>query len=164
MTSADENPIYRLNEGTLPLAVPEDWEDHTINVLRVPGHGHAVTSLVVTRENLPLGKTLAAYVQDQMQRLKRELPGFQVTATIPIVYPDQRCEAICTRWKSPEGPMEQVLCCVQVDTRRLVIFTGTNPAPMPEPMRRQILGIIAGFRPHGAGVVAAEPAASERTA
>lgn len=164
MASVGESPTYRLNEGTLPLAVPEDWEDHTINVLRVPGHGHAVTSLVVTRENLPLGKTIGAYVQDQMQRLKRELPGFQVIATIPILYPDQRCEAFSARWKSPDGPMEQVLCCVAIDGRRMVIFTGTNPAPMPEAMRRQILGIIAGFRPHAIGEAAVPPAASEQIA
>lgn len=146
---ADANiPLYRINEGSFPAAVPADWEEQTVNVLRVPGHGHATASLVVTRETLPLGKDIAGYVQDQIRALARELPEFKLSATIPILYPDQKCEAICASWRSPEGPMEQVLCCVGVGPRRVLIFTGTHPTPMPEPLRRQFVQIIAGFRPH----------------
>ncbi|GGF20470.1 hypothetical protein GCM10011611_28130 [Aliidongia dinghuensis] len=156
--SDTEHPLYWLNEGTLPVDVPGDWEDHTINVLRVPGHGHAATSLVVTREKLPLGWTVAGYVHDQMRRLAAELKEFQVTATVPILYPDQRSEAICARWRAPEGPMDQVICCVSAGGQRLVIFTATHPAPMPDPLRRRLLQIIAGFRPIAAAVPAAETA------
>jgi hypothetical protein len=157
----DANPLlYRINEGAFPAAVPSDWDDQTINVLRVPGHGHATASLVVTRETLPLGKDIAGYVQDQLRALAREMPDFKISATIPILYPDQRCEAVCASWQTPDGPMDQVLCCVGVGPRRVLIFTGTHPSPMPEPLRRQLIQIIAGFRPHPAQPIAQIPAAA----
>jgi len=143
-----ESAVYRLNEGTLPLAVPGDWEDQTIHVLRQPGHGHATPSLVVTRETLPLGITPEQFVRSEIQRLAKTLPEFVVRDTVTLLIAGQRCQAVMTRWRAKEGLMDQISCCIGCGGRRALIFTATCPSPMADAEHQTLLGIIAGFKPH----------------
>ena len=85
---------YRIHEGDLPLSVPGQWEDQSLNVLRLPGAGHAVASLVVSRDDLPVGLSVPAYTERELHRLAKDLPGFELKARIPVDWPDGRGEAL----------------------------------------------------------------------
>lgn len=142
--------MYAINEGSLPLDVPGTWEDQSIHVLRLPGDGQATASLVITRDVLPVGMALPAYVDAETERLRTALPGFELHRRVPIAWPDMTGEALLTRWQSAEGPMDQVLCCRPGIGRRLLVFTATHPTPFPEPIYDALLRAIAGFRPREA--------------
>jgi hypothetical protein len=151
----DPEKAFHMNEGTLPLDVPGTWEDKTIHVLRLPGHGHAAASLVVTREMLPLGQDVPGYITAELKRMADVLPDFQEMGRLPITWPDQTGEAIMTRWHSDEGVMDQIVCCRQTEGRRLIIFTATHPSPMPGPTYHSLMAAIAGFRPRADAAEAA---------
>lgn len=145
--SGVEDAAYHLNEGVLPLDVPGTWEDKTMHVLRMPGHGHAAASLVVTREMLPLGQDVAGYAAAEIGRMAELLPDFQDMGRLPIEWTDRTGEAILTRWRAEEGVMDQIICCRQAEGRRLIVFTATHPSPMPAPTYHAMVAAIAGFRP-----------------
>lgn len=141
-----------MNEGSLPLDVPGTWEDKTMHVLRLPGHGHAAASLVVTREMLPLGQDVAGYVAAELKRMADVLPDFREMGRLPIEWPDRTGEAIMTRWRADEGVMDQIICCRAAQGRRLIIFTATHPSPMPATTYTALVAAIAGFRPREAAL------------
>lgn len=142
-----DDPVYAFNEGTLPLDVPGTWEDQTIHVLRVPGDGQATASLVITRETLPIGMEVGNYMQAETNRLQETLPGFEFQGRVPVAWADVTGEALLTRWRSAEGPMDQILTCRRVHGRRLLIFTATHPTPFPTPTYEALMTVIAGFVP-----------------
>ena len=150
MSETSEPARFHLNEGSLPLEVPGVWEDKTIHVLRLPGDGHAVASLVITREALPLGLDLEAYVRAELERLKSSLPEFVLVDRVPLAWSDTVGEALLTRWRSSEGPMDQIVACREVTGRRLLIFTATHPKPMPGGAYEALMKAIAGFEPREA--------------
>ena len=142
-----EDATYAINEGTLPLDVPGTWEDQTIHVLRLPGDGRAAASLVITRETLPVGMEVSDYMQAEIARLHETLPGFELHGRAPVAWPDVTGEAMLMRWRSAEGPMDQVVTCRRAQGRRLLIFTATHPTPFPAPTYQALMTAIAGFQP-----------------
>lgn len=146
-------PSYQLNEGELALDVPDLWRDETLHVLRLPGDGRAAASLVITREDLPLGMEVADYVQGEMERLRTTLPEFSQVGSAEVAWPDVTGQAVLTRWRSSEGLMDQITACRRSNGRRVLIFTATHPAPMPGVAYEALLAAITSFRPR----VLAEP-------
>ena len=147
MTEDADAPLYHLNEGALALDVPGLWSDETLHVLRLPGDGAAVASLVITREPLPLGMEVADYVRAEMERLRTTLPEFVQVGAVPVAWPDVTGEAVLTRWRAKEGLMDQITACRRANGRRLLIFTATHPAPMPGAAYEALLAAIASFQP-----------------
>ena len=147
MPATTEPERFHLNEGSLPLDVPEVWEDKTIHVLRLPGDGHAAASLVITREALPLGMDVEDYVGAELDRLKATLPEFALVDRVPVAWSDVAGEALLTRWRSSEGPMDQIIACRRSQGRRLLIFTATHPKPMPSAAYEALMKAITGFEP-----------------
>lgn len=148
--SSDPETLFHMNEGALPLDVPGTWEDKTLHVLRLPGHGHAAASFVISREMLPLGKDVPSYVADELKRMADMLPEFLQMGSVRIDWPDMAGEAIMSRWKSDEGVMDQIICCRPAGGRRLLIFTATHPTPMPGATYHAMIAAITGFRPRAA--------------
>lgn len=150
MSETAQPQLYHLNEGTLPLDAPGVWEDKTLHVLRLPGDGFAATSLVITREALPLGMEVPDYVEGELERLKTTLPEFVLVDRVAVEWPDAPGEALLTRWRSSEGLMDQILACRRIHGRRLLIFTATHPKPMPGGVYAALMAAIAGFQPRPA--------------
>ena len=142
-----DGALFHLNEGALPLDVPGVWEDKTIHVLRLPGHGHAAASLVITRETMQLGAEVNGYIRAEMSRMASTLPEFVHMGRLAVAWPDMTGEANMLRWRSSEGMMDQIVACRPVDARRVLIFTATHPTPMPADTHRAMLAAIIGFRP-----------------
>ncbi len=94
-----ETPSYQLNEGELALDVPGLWRDETLHVLRLPGDGRAVASLVITREDLPLGVEVEDYVRGEMERLRTTLPEFSQIGVAEVPWPDVTGHAFLTLWR-----------------------------------------------------------------
>lgn len=140
-------PVFQFNEGTLPADVPGMWEDQSVNILRIRGDEAQASSLVISRELLPVGVGLADYVESEIARLKEHLKDFELKARLPVDWADGHGEALLTRWTSEEGSMDQVTACRLVDDRRILIFTATHASPMPSGTYRTVMGIISGFRP-----------------
>ncbi len=138
---------YRMNEGDLTLDVPATWRDETLHVLRLPGEGQAVASLVVTREQLPLGMEVADYVAAELARLRTTLPEFIQVGSVALAWPDIAADAALTRWRSSEGLVDQITACRRADGVNLLIFTATHPAPMPAAAYEALLAAIGSFIP-----------------
>ncbi len=146
----DAGAVFHLNEGALPIDVPGTWEDRTIHVLRLPGHGHAAASLVITREDLPLGMEVSDYVEAEVGRMGTALPELVVMGRVTIAWSDVPGEATMMRWRSPEGLMDQIIACRRSHGRRLLIFTATHPTPMPSGTHAALMAAITGFTPRPA--------------
>lgn len=144
-------PLFQFNEGTLPLDVPGEWEDHTLHILRLPGHGQATTSLVISHEQLPLGMDVVDYMRGEIARMRTTLPEFAVHGQVAINWSDTTGEMYLTRWRSPEGLMDQMSTCRRVNGRRLLIFTATHATPFPATSYQALLTAITGFVPRDAG-------------
>ena len=141
-----DGPAFAINEGKLPLDVPGVWEDQTIHVLRLPGEGQAVASLVITRETLSVGMEPADYAKAELERLRTTLPEFELRGRAPIAWADQPGEALLTRWRASPGLMDQITACRRGLGRAVLIFTATHPAPMPNAAYDALIAAIGGFR------------------
>lgn len=146
----DAEARYAIQEGDFPLGVPSPWEDQSVNVLRLAGDGHAAASLVVSRDMLPVGVTVTAYIEQELHRLKKDLPEFEVKGRTPVSWPDQQGQAILTRWRSESGQMDQVTACRVIAGQRILIFTATHASPMPTGVYQTVMTAISGFRPRSA--------------
>lgn len=145
------SPAFLLNEGSLPADVPGTWEDQTVNILRITGNEAQAASLVISRDILPVGVSIADYLEGELARLKDDLPDFELKARLPMDWVDGPGEALLTRWVSEEGSMDQITACRSAGNRRLLIFTATHTTPMPSGTYRTIMNIISGFRPRSPG-------------
>lgn len=105
------SPAFLLNEGSLPADVPGTWEDQTVNILRITGNEAQAASLVISRDILPVGVSIADYLEGELARLKDDLPDFELKARLPMDWVDGPGEALLTRWVSEEGSMDQITAC-----------------------------------------------------
>lgn len=139
---------YHIQEGTLPLPVPNEWEDQSVNALRLNSAEHGVTSLVITRETLPSGMSISAYTEQALFGMAKNLKDFTLKARIPIEWADGPGTALLVRWRIDDvGQQDQIIACRLGHGQTLLIFTVTHLSPMPDELYTAMLAAISGFCP-----------------
>ena len=122
------------------------WEDQTVNVLKLEDHS---ATLVISRKRLPPQQSVQEYVEAELHRWELTRPEFEILARVPVPYPtQQQCEAIVSRWRPPmEKVVDEVSCWVAMPAHRLLVFSATHLAPMPELVHLAFIQMMSGFRP-----------------
>lgn len=137
--------LYPLPEGTIDRT--ENWDDHTINTFVLDRDG-VTASFVISRAALPQGQTMKEYSASELHRMSHALPGYALTHRGRIQIADQVTELIELGWSSKQGRVDQLLAYLPVNGR-LVVLTGSSPAPIAPALRQQILEMIMSFEPAG---------------
>lgn len=71
---------YRIQEADLDI--PEDWNDQTLNLFKLPAVGEAKeASFVISRDALGGHDSFPDYVASQLTSAEQQLPGFKLLQT-----------------------------------------------------------------------------------
>lgn len=113
----------------LSFDVPRDWEDRTMVAYAAPlrpGQASAA-NLVMTRERLPAGETLASYVERHIEQLEQRLDRFALLSKQD--HPVDGRPAVRIRFSSsgPNGRFEQHLTVIELPNRIVASLTMTTP-------------------------------------
>lgn len=147
-TGNEEDSSYHLHEGSLPLSIPGEWEDQSVNVLRLRGNEFGVTSLIISRDTLPPGQSIADFTEQELFRMAKHLKDFALKAQIPVEWADAPGTALLTRWRSDDiGLLDQITACRLAYGQTLLTFTATHLSPMPDGLYKIIMAAISGFCP-----------------
>ncbi len=96
-------------QADLEFIVPDDWQDRCITAYSgplEPGFGVA-PNIVVTRDALDRGETLAAYSDRQLVSMAQNLEGFELLGRREVLLGGLRGAEVHYRWDSEHGLLEQ---------------------------------------------------------
>ncbi|NJM31996.1 MAG: DUF1795 domain-containing protein [Limnobacter sp.] len=133
---------YQLNEGLLEL--PESWQDESLNVIKSPVKDGI--NLVVSREQIPSGKTREAYLNEQVQAIRSELTGYAEKQFTTLEIEGQACPLLSYQWDSPDGPMHQINM-MWARLPQLLSFTFTRAKPFTQEQTEQCIATLRAFSP-----------------
>ena len=136
--------IFQMQEGYLTLG-DGDWHDSSVNMLganHLPTKG---TNLVVTREPLPTGMSLADYLLNQKSILSKELTGFKIQQDNPDIINGLPAHFIEFTWNNQGGAMYQMVSVIYIEDGVLNL-TATLPGGPDEATREAMLVAMKSFK------------------
>lgn len=134
--------IYRMQEGCLYLE--GEWLDQSVNMLganHLPVKG---TNLVVTRELLPSGMSLADYLLNQKTILSRELPGLRILADNPDSINELAAHYLEFTWNNQGNIMHQMILII-INNGSALNLTSTVPGNIDEETRATLIAAMKSF-------------------
>ncbi|HBE9082310.1 MULTISPECIES: DcrB-related protein [Serratia] len=134
--------MYQMNEGT--FVAPEGWRDESVNVFICPDESGI--NLTITRAAISKGIPPEETYEDTLKEFEAHLPGYKEVERKPIMLNDEPAYQLEYHWKSPEGPMHQ-LVVMYAKRNQLVNFTFTSPGVMSHSQKASLLPTIMGFKP-----------------
>lgn len=135
--------IYRVQEGHLSLN--GEWRDQSVNVL-VPAEAAVKgANLVLARDALPLGMTLADYVAQQRTSFRKQLTGFELVRDVDGAIDARPAHFLEFTWRNDGNPLHQMVMTVQ-DQTRLLNFTASIPGTADAETRRLLMQAISSFK------------------
>jgi hypothetical protein len=133
---------YPLSEGAF---VPGGrWLDHTVHTFVLDADG-VTASFVLSRVTPPEGVAHKEYAASELHRMSHTLKDYALVHRGAIEIDGTVTDLIESRWTSAHGPVDQLLAYLPAGGR-LLLMTGTSPAPIPPGVRQQILMMMASFR------------------
>lgn len=134
--------MYHMNEGV--FAAPEGWRDESVNVFISPDDSGI--NLTITRAAISQGVPPEETYEDTLKEFSAHLPGYKEVERRPIQLDGEPAYQLEYHWKSPEGPMHQ-LVVIHARGNQLVSFTFTSPGIMSHSQKASLLPIIMSFKP-----------------
>jgi hypothetical protein len=136
----------QIEEGT--LTIPREWHDATVNIFTEKQPGARGVSVTVNRDRLPAGSTLDEYVEEQSERLKTQLKGFQLVGKERIMLGRSPAYLLEFTWQSRDvGEIHQLLMTA-LEEYKVLNFAGTSPGKMDGTQCAQLRAILQSFRPN----------------
>ena len=135
--------FYQMQEGYLSLG-EGDWQDRTVNMLGANHLPIKGTNLVVTREPLPDGLSLADYLLNQKTILSRELPGLRILADNPDSLNELAAHYLEFTWNNQGNVMHQIILIV-INNGSALNLTATVPGNMDEETRATLIAAMKSF-------------------
>lgn len=132
--------MYQMNEGS--LAVPAGWRDESLHVFVMPGD---TANLVVNRTPVAFGLSPDTVYQQTLEQFSAHLKGYKERASWELILDQQPAHGLEYSWRSPEGPMHQVVI-MQVRGEMLLTFTITAAGELSNEQRDALLAIIETFK------------------
>ncbi|ROP59947.1 hypothetical protein EDF81_2771 [Enterobacter sp. BIGb0383] len=132
--------MYQMNEGS--LAIPTGWRDESLHVFVMPGD---TANLVVNRTPVEFGLSPETVYQQTLEQFSAHLKGYKERASWELMLDQQPARGLEYSWRSPEGPMHQVVI-MQVRGELLLTFTITAAGELRDEQRDALLAIIETFK------------------
>jgi hypothetical protein len=120
--------IFFINEGT--FEVGDGWDDRSVTALTFPaGMQTPEASFTVTRDPLVpgAGSSVSDYVDEQLSRLARSCPQFDLIRRDDATIADQPGQLVEFTWKTPEGKLVRQIQGVLISNATALVLTGTAP-------------------------------------
>jgi len=116
--------IFHANEFVLNL--PEQLKDRSVNVFSLTDEGPSEFSVVIARDKLKSGETLAGYVERQLQLLGQRAPLFRLHHEKQLVVDKQPAIEADYSWMTQEGKMHQrQVAFLTAPSGTVLLFTAT---------------------------------------
>jgi len=135
--------IFQMQEGYLTLG-DGDWHDSSVNMLganHLPTKG---TNLVVTREPLPTGMSLADYLLNQKSILSKELTGFKIQQDNPDIINGLPAHFIEFTWNNQGNAMHQMMFIIN-NAGSVMNLTSTVPGNIDDESRATLMTAMKSF-------------------
>ena len=135
--------IFQMQEGYLTLG-DGDWHDSSVNMLganHLPTKG---TNLVVTREPLPTGMSLADYLLNQKSILSKELTGFKIQQDNPDIINGLPAHFIEFTWNNQGNAMHQMMFIID-NAGSVMNLTSTVPGNIDDESRATLMTAMKSF-------------------
>ena len=135
--------IFQMQEGYLTLG-DGDWHDSSVNMLganHLPTKG---TNLVVTREPLPTGMSLADYLLNQKSILSKELTGFKIEQDNPDIINGLPAHFIEFTWNNQGNAMHQMMYIIN-NAGSVMNLTSTVPGNIDDESRATLMTAMKSF-------------------
>jgi hypothetical protein len=116
----------RYDGKDLAFDLPRDWEDKTVVAFAAPTKTGVAPNVVVTRDALGDGETLAAYADRQLVELAKRLDGFDLHHKKDLVLGGHAAIELSFGWQGQSGPLEQRLVMAANRARQVSSFTTTT--------------------------------------
>jgi hypothetical protein len=137
--------MYQMQEGSLSL--PTDWHDKSMNVFVSVATGTEGVSFVVTRENLPWGMKFHEYTVNEVQKLAKQVAGYELVAGLDAQVSGRAAYTHEFRWLNNGKPIQQLLTMVEYG-KRVLMLTFTAPGTISETQKTQVQEIIQSLALH----------------
>jgi hypothetical protein len=137
--------MYQMQEGSLSL--PTDWHDKSMNVFVSVATGTEGVSFVVTRENLPWGMKFHEYTANEVQKLAKQVAGYELVAGQDAEVSGRAAYTHEFRWLNNGKPIQQLLTMVEYG-KRVLMLTFTAPGTISETQKTQVQEIIQSLALH----------------
>jgi hypothetical protein len=137
----------RHEDRDITFDVPRHWDDKTIVAYAAPpAPGQAIAAnLVMTRDTLRDGESLAGYADRQLTELAKRLDGFELTGRDDLLLGGAAAVALRFTARAAAGPLVQRLVVVEGRRRGVYCFTATSAkadAEQNDPLFDRMLATI----------------------
>ncbi|APR86661.1 hypothetical protein A7982_12010 [Minicystis rosea] len=137
----------RHEQRDITFDVPRHWDDKTIVAYAAPPQpGQAVAAnLVMTRDTLRDGETLAQYADRQLTEMAKRLDAFELVGREDTAVGGSPATVIRFTARAVSGPLAQRLVVIQGRRRGVYCLTATSAradAAQNDPLFDRILGSI----------------------
>lgn len=145
--------MSRYESRDVTFDVPRHWEDRTMVAFAAPPRPGQTTApnVVMTRDLLASGETLAGYADKQLAELSKRLDGFELVAREEKSIGGQPGIELHFTWRASTGELEQWLAMTVGRRRTVFCFNATAARADGEqmtPLFDRILSTIRFPRPN----------------
>ena len=135
--------VYQMQEACLTL--DDTWQDQSVNVLIPTEVTTKGVSLVVARDVIPLGMTLAEYLEQQKATFEKELAEFKLVLDAPGSVDQRPAHFLEFSWNNNGKLLQQMVIVVQ-DNNRTLSLTGTIPGNADQNIRGFLLAAMTSLK------------------
>lgn len=114
--------LYHINEGTFDL--PDAWVDRTMQIFAADDSESPEWNIVISRDKVGDGETVAAYVERQLAEMPKALPRFRLVSNEETTLDGLPAREIVSTWVGDTGTLRQQQVAT-VKNGRSLVFTFT---------------------------------------
>ncbi|MES2742635.1 MAG: DcrB-related protein [Pseudomonadota bacterium] len=147
---------YQINEGS--FAIPAQTHDRSVNMLAL-NLGPGGFTLVLTRDQLPAGEELDAFLTRQLRTLGSQVKQFKQQDKIALRVGPQQLPALQVglSFKQNNSTVHQLQTVLVLSNRAVLVITVTCAAPLTAEQTAAVQHMLDSFTP------AAAPSADSAT-
>lgn len=138
---------YHVNEGS--FAVPDTAQDRSVNML-ILNHGPGGLTLAVTRDVLPQGEALEAFVLRQLRTLASQAKQFKQGEPTAVTVGAAKLPAVQvgTSFRQNNAGIHQLQTALLLDDSKVLVLTLTCSAPLTPEQAAYAQQLLDSFTPH----------------
>jgi hypothetical protein len=146
---------YQINEGS--FTVPEQAQDRSVNMLLL-NFGPGGMTLVVTRDELPEGEGLDAFLSRQLRTLGSQVKNFKQQERTELSVGSAQLPAlqVAISFKQNNASVHQLTTVLALSDKAVLVLTVTCASPLTAEQAAAAQKMLDSFTP--AAAVAAAPA------
>jgi len=140
---------YHVNEGS--FSIPDSTEDRSVNML-VLNHGPGGLTLVVTRDMVPEGEQLDAFLERQLRTLATQVKNFRQQAMVPVNVGAAQLPGvqIATSFKQNNASMYQLQTAIALGAGAVLVLTLSCSSPLTAEQAAYAQQLLDSFVPAAA--------------